>query len=221
MQRVRANGWKRIVFEIIPVIVLALTILFDQLSKSYFHALYLAQGTTTVIDNFFYLTYTVNTGAAWSFLAGVPWAQTFFKVLTSVALIAFIAYYVFAVKKGQSFLKYALVLIIGGTIGNFIDRLSADGVVDFLSFVFGDYHFPVFNLADSFLTVGVVMLIIHYLFIDVNAVFRKSKKEEVVEEKLVDGGGENVESQLDESIQQQNNQEESNKEVGNKEFFDN
>ena len=87
--------------------------------------------------------------------------------------------------------------------------------------MFGDYHFPVFNLADSFLTVGVVMLIIHYLFIDVNAVFRKSKKEEVVEEKLVDGGGENVESQLDESIQQQNNQEESNKEVGNKEFFDN
>ena len=220
MQRVRANGWKRIVFEIIPVIVLALTILFDQLSKSYFHKLYLSQGTTTVIDNFFYLTYTVNTGAAWSFLAGVSWAQTFFKVLTSVALIAFIVYYVFAVKKGQSFLKYALVLIIGGTIGNFIDRLSSDGVVDFLSFVFGNYHFPVFNLADSFLTVGVVMLIIHYLFIDVNAVFRKNKKEDVVEEKIV-GGGECLENQLNEDVQQQNNQEESNKEVGNQEFFDN
>ena len=64
------------------------------------------------------------------------------------------------------------------------------------------------------------MLIIHYLFIDVNAVFRKNKKEDVVEEKIV-GGGECLENQLNEDVQQQNNQEESNKEVGNQEFFDN
>ena len=182
MQRIRANGWKRIVFEIVPVIVLAVLIVLDQLSKIYFHKLWKDNGDTTVINNFFYLTYTVNTGAAWSFLADVSWGQIFFKVLTSISLVAFVIYYLYSIKKGYAWLKYSLVLIIGGTVGNFIDRLAANGVVDFLSFVFWGYHFPVFNLADSFLTVGVIMLIVHYLFLDENAIFKKKQKN------VVDGG---------------------------------
>lgn len=188
MQRVRANGWKRIILEILPVVILAVLVVLDQISKIYFHNLWKENGDTTVINNFFYLTYTVNTGAAWSFLADVSWGQTFFKVLTSISLIAFVFYYIYSAKKGYTWLKYSLVLIIGGTIGNFIDRLAANGVVDFLSFVFWSYHFPVFNLADSFLTVGVIMLIVHYLFLDANAIFKKKNKENVVE------GGEVVEN---------------------------
>ncbi len=206
MQRIRANGWKRIILEIIPVIVLFVLIASDQWSKTYFHNLYLKQGETTVIPDFFYLTYAVNTGAAWSFLAGVSWAQTFFKILTSVSLIAFIIYYIYAIKRGFSWLKYSLVLIIGGTIGNFIDRIAFEGVTDFLSFVFWGNPFPVFNLADSFLTIGVIMLIIHYCFLDENAIFKKSSK--ITDEKdAVDS------EEKENEVTEQKNQEEDTSKV--------
>jgi len=68
--------------------------------------------------------------------------------------------------------------VVGGTLGNFIDRLSFNGVTDFISLVFGDYYFPVFNLADSFLTVGVIMLIVHFLFLDESALFKKNNGKE-------------------------------------------
>ena len=65
-----------------------------------------------------------------------------------------------------------MAFILAGTIGNFIDRLAYNYVVDFISWVFGSYHFPVFNMADVFITVGVIMFVAHYLFIDKDAVFR-------------------------------------------------
>ena len=173
MQGIRADRWKIIILEIIPIILLSVLIVLDQVSKNFYRELYLKSGQTTVIDGFFYLTYTVNTGAAWSFLSDVPWAQTFFKILTSVSLILFVLMYFYAFKRNYKWMKYSLVFVVGGTIGNFIDRLMANGVVDFLSFVFGDYHFPVFNLADTFLVVGVIMLIVHFLFIDESALFKK------------------------------------------------
>ena len=67
----------------------------------------------------------------------------------------------------------SLIFLIGGTLGNFIDRLSINGVIDFIGFTFGEYNFPIFNLADTFLVVGVIMLLIQFLFIDENAVFKR------------------------------------------------
>lgn len=173
MQRIRAYGWKRIVLEIIPLILFLFFVFSDQITKDYFHALWEKQGDTVVIDKFFYLTYTVNTGAAWSFLADVSWGQTFFKILTAIALILFVGFYIYAFKHQQTWLKYSIALIIGGTVGNFIDRLAFSGVTDFIGFIFGDYHFPVFNLADSYLVIGVIMMIVHFLFFDENAIFKK------------------------------------------------
>jgi signal peptidase II len=138
---------------------------------------YETSGKTVVIKDFFELTYTVNTGAAWSFLSGVSWAQTFFKVLTMVSLVLFGVFLFYAFKQNYKFLKYALVLVIAGTIGNFIDRILINGVIDFLSFTFWGWDFPVFNVADSCLTVGVIMIIVHYCFIDKDALFRKKNKE--------------------------------------------
>ena len=181
MQRVRFNGWKRVVFEIIPVVLLIVTIFIDQWSKSYFSELWRQNGDTVIIANFFVLTCTFNTGAAWGFLSDKSWGQVFFKILTVVALFAFAIYYLYAAKKKKTWLKYALIFVIGGTIGNFIDRVLMSGVVDFLSFNFWGYAFPVFNIADSFLTVGVIMLIIYYLFIDENAIFKKNQKAVVVD----------------------------------------
>ena len=150
MQRIRAIGWKRIIIEAIPLVLLGVLILVDQLTKFYFAELIKSQGDILIIPGFFYLTYVVNTGAAWSFLADVSWGQTFFKILTSFALVLFVVFYLYAMKKNYRWLKYALTFVIGGTIGNFIDRLAFNGVTDFLGFIFGSYYFPIFNFADTF-----------------------------------------------------------------------
>lgn len=192
MQRTWADRLKRIILIALPFLVIALSILVDQLAKVYFKDLYLDKGgRTEVIRNFFYFTYTVNTGAAWSFLSDVSWAQTFFKILTSVAIVGFSAFMVYAYKKKFKWLQYSLALILGGTIGNFIDRLLFNGVIDFISFVFGDYYFPVFNIADSCLVIGVIMMSIHFLFLDDTAVFKKKPEDEQVKEESNDVVGEN------------------------------
>lgn len=174
MQGIRTfNGKRTVIFIIIPLIVLAALIALDQITK------YFAERDKvdfTVIDNFFYLSYSVNTGAGFSFLADKEWGQLLFKIITPFALIGFIAFFVFAVKNSYKWLTYTIVLIIAGTIGNFIDRLLNSQVVDFLSFHFGNYIFPTFNVADICLTVGVIMLVIHFLFIDSSAVFGKNVK---------------------------------------------
>ncbi len=179
MQRTRTIGWRRIILEIIPLLVLVLSIIIDQWSKAYFSNLWRENnGDIEVIKDFFYITYTVNTGAAFSFLADKTWAQTFFKFLTCLALIMFSIFYVYAYKRKYTWLKYSLSLVIGGTIGNFIDRLLMNGVTDFLSFIFWGNPFAVFNVADSCLTVGVIMLIVHFLFLDESAIFRKKNAKE-------------------------------------------
>ena len=171
MQRIRTIIGKRlIIFIIVPVILMIALIALDQITK-YFAAR--DNIKTTVIENFFYLSYSTNKGAGFSFLADKEWGQTLFKIITPVALVAFIVFYVFAVKKSFKWLTYSLALIIAGTIGNYIDRLLNGEVVDFLSFRFWDYYFPTFNVADICLTVGVIMLIAHFLFFDENALLRK------------------------------------------------
>ncbi|MBE7083609.1 MAG: signal peptidase II [Clostridiales bacterium] len=179
MQRIRANRFGRIILELLPLFIVIVCTVLDQITKTCFKNLYFEKGgSTQVIKNFFYLTYTVNTGAAWSFLADVSWGQTFFKILTAVSLVLFVLFYIYAFKRNYKWLKYSIAIVVGGTLGNFIDRLSFNGVTDFISLVFGDYYFPVFNLADSFLTVGVIMLIVHFLFLDESALFKKNNGKE-------------------------------------------
>jgi len=182
MQGTRADRWKRIVKIALPLVVLCLCVLFDQLTKVHFKKTLSDGGDVSIIPNFFYFTYTVNTGAAWSFLADVSWGQIFFKILTGVSLILFGFLMFYAYKKDYKWLTYSVALIIGGTIGNFIDRLFFNGVTDFIGFIFGDYHFPIFNLADTFLVVGVIMALIHFLFLDNNKMFKKSDKKSKVDE---------------------------------------
>ena len=175
----QGNGakWKKIVMEIIPVALFALLLVADQLTKLYVKDIFEKEGwiETVVIPKFFEFTYVFNTGAAFSFLANVSWGQLFFKILTPIALVAFIIFYVYTCKKNYVWAKFALALIIAGTIGNYIDRLCYGGVVDFISLIFGSYYFPVFNIADICMTVGVIMLIAHFLFLDEGAIFRKKK----------------------------------------------
>jgi signal peptidase II len=119
-----------------------------------------------IIPGFFYIRVIQNTGAAWSFFNDHPGGLA---ILSLVATIALVVYLVFRYRKMTVLQRITLYLIIAGTVGNLIDRsfsvlapssLYAGGVIDFLSLYFGTYAFPIFNLADSYLTIGVILLII-------------------------------------------------------------
>ena len=109
-----------------------------------------------VIKDFFWLTYLRNFGAAWSILEGQKW---FFILVGLVAMVAMIYYYSKSDDK-QIIFRISLMLLFAGTLGNFMDRALLGYVRDFLSFKIIDYYFPVFNIADISLNVGVGFLIL-------------------------------------------------------------
>ena len=187
MQRVGADRRKRIIFGmIIPCVLLLFLVAADQVTKYAFKALHESKGDTVVIKDFFYFTCVYNSGAAFSFLSDKEWGQTFFKVLTAVALAVFIFFFVLSVKHKKKWCTYSLSFVIGGTIGNYIDRLLRSAVIDFIGFDFGSYSFPVFNFADICLTVGIIMLVVYFLFMEESAPFSKrsrKKRQEKTEEK--------------------------------------
>lgn len=173
MQGIRSYGRRRIIFEVIALSLIAILVLLDQITKYHFASKLNYGQVQPVIDGFFYFTYVLNKGAAWSFLNGVDWAQTLFKVLTIIAIVAFSYFSYVSSKKQYKWLKIALSFAIAGALGNFIDRVLLGAVIDFIGFTFGAYNFPVFNLADSFLVVGVIMIMIHLFFLDNNAIFKR------------------------------------------------
>lgn len=173
MQGTGVDRRKRLILLIVALVVLTVIVVLDQFTKKYFKSYVAQNGDVTIIDGFFYITYVVNTGAAWSFLSNVSWGQILFQILTPIALVIFCLFYVYAFKKNYIWLQVSVVFVVSGTIGNYIDRLIMGGVSDFISLVFGSYKFPIFNIADCFLVIGVIMIFIHYLFIDNNALFRK------------------------------------------------
>lgn len=109
-----------------------------------------------VIENFFYITSHRNRGAAWGILQGQMW---FFYVITIIVIIG-IVYYIQKAAKGKTLLGIALGLMLGGAIGNFYDRVVHQEVVDFIHTFIFSYNFPIFNIADSALVVGVGLLMI-------------------------------------------------------------
>jgi signal peptidase II len=115
-----------------------------------------------IIPSFFYLSYSRNTGAAWSILAGNQWLLAIISLSVGVV---FGYYYLKNYKTFSFFNHLGISLFLSGTWGNFVDRaLFPEGVIDFLSFRFGSYFFPTFNVADSALTIGVIILFAASLF---------------------------------------------------------
>ncbi len=141
------------------IIIIALAIALDQLSKYYIVKTVEYQSMIPVIDNFFYITYSRNKGAAWGILQN---GRFFFLALT--LLVSAVMIYII-IKNSNKVLRTSLAMILGGAAGNFIDRARAGSVVDFLDFYFGSYNFPTFNVADSFVVVGTIILAYYMLFI--------------------------------------------------------
>lgn len=155
-------------------IITILTILLDQLSKYAVSSYINLYERITVIDNFFFLTFVNNKGAAWSMLEG----KTLFLVAFSsvMCLVIFVLYF----KNKKTVFKIPLSLILGGAVGNLIDRiLRPEGVIDFIELHFGNYVYPVFNLADCFIVCGAILFAILYLVNDTFSLkifsFRRTK----------------------------------------------
>lgn len=116
-------------------------------------------GEVRVYTSYFNLVLVGNPGAAFSFLADAGGWQRWFFVLLS--FIVSIVISVILIRKPQAkLINWGLSLLLGGAIGNLIDRLRFGVVIDFLDLHLGDWHWPAFNLADSAITVGVALLII-------------------------------------------------------------
>jgi len=116
-----------------------------------------------VIDGLFSLTYIRNTGAAFGIFAGS--AAVFrlpFLIVFSLVAVGFVVMMLRRLPSDHTGLITALAFILGGAIGNLIDRVAYGEVIDFLDFYLGPYHWPAFNVADSFITIG-VLITVYYL----------------------------------------------------------
>jgi signal peptidase II len=150
----RARWW--------PWLLLAAAIFVaDQWTKQWILDHY-QHGDATVVTSFFNIVRAHNPGAAFSFLAGASGWQRWFFTAIGLGAAVFIVWLLRA-HAGQRLFSFALTLILGGAIGNVVDRLQHGYVVDFLDFHWAGWHFPAFNIADSGITVGAVLLILDEL----------------------------------------------------------
>ena len=139
-------------------------ILLDQVSKLlilHFLPLFSAM---EIIPGFFNLVHVRNTGAAFSILAGASsvWRQGLFVGLT-IVVVGILLFAYGKLRPEDRWTRTAYALIIGGALGNLVDRVRLGEVVDFLDCYVGAYHWPAFNLADSAISVGALMLVISVL----------------------------------------------------------
>ena len=139
-----------------------IVILCDQLSKILIGKLFVF-GEEKVVTSFFNLVLAYNKGAAFSFLSNESGWQRYFFTAIGIAAVGFIIY-LLRRHAGQRLFCWALALIMGGAIGNVIDRIAYGHVIDFLDFHFRSWgHFPAFNVADSAICLGAMMFIIDEL----------------------------------------------------------
>ncbi|BCN37994.1 lipoprotein signal peptidase [Alicycliphilus denitrificans] len=139
----------------------ALLVIADQFTKTLILGYY-RLGDATYVTSFFNIVRAHNTGAAFSFLADAGGWQRWLFTGIAVATAAFILWQLRA-HPGQRLFCFALSSILGGAIGNVVDRLQHGYVVDFLDFHLRGWHFPAFNVADAAITVGAACLILDEL----------------------------------------------------------
>ena len=143
-------------------IIIAIVAL-DQWSKWLIRTNFSLYHSEPIIQDFFHLTYVTNEGMA--FGLELPGGKLILLVLT-IILTILLAVYLWNEKDGHPLNKYGLALILSGAIGNLIDRAYFGKVVDFLDFMIGDFHWYVFNIADSAVTIGMIIYILYSIIED-------------------------------------------------------
>ena len=138
------------------IIVVIISLLLDIGSKFLVNRIFILNESKTIIDNFLNITYVRNTGAAWSILDNNTWIVTVISLLIIIGII----YYVYRNRVSKKILKIGYGLILGGAVGNFIDRIVYGYVIDFIDIDIFGWNYPIFNLADMFIVVGVILVMI-------------------------------------------------------------
>lgn len=138
------------------IVIAFVSVVVDQLVKNILNYFLYVNQSISVIPGFFSITYVQNDGAAWSLFSG---NLLFLIVITIIAIFAL--YFFFVKDKILNPIEVVSYgLLFGGIFGNFIDRILRGYVIDFLEFTFWNYHFPVFNIADICIVIGVLLIII-------------------------------------------------------------
>ena len=168
MGKIMKSIWKYIAIIVAAIVA-------DQITKGIL--LYLITGTVplfgaawdvvpvpylmTQVCNFFNIVFTWNPGASFSMLRGLGEAAPLIIIIGTGFIIGFIAYYLFA--RAPKYEREPLALVVGGAIGNLIDRVRFGAVIDFLDFHIGGWHYPSFNVADMCIVIGVAWLILNFV----------------------------------------------------------
>ena len=143
--------------------IVGIVLVLDQITKYVIQTHVQLHDSITVVPGFFNITHVRNKGAAFGILSTLPefWRSAFFITVTLVAVAAII---VLIIKTHERLLVYAFSLIAGGAIGNVVDRIRYGEVVDFIQWYVKSYYWPSFNVADSAISIGVVLLAFEMLF---------------------------------------------------------
>jgi signal peptidase II len=147
---------ERLTIALVVVAIIAL----DQVTKVLAARMLALHESIPVIESFFHLTHARNTGAAFSLLAETPawFRQPFFLIVTVAAIVA-LGLFLRQIEDPSRFVVIAVAAILGGAVGNLIDRVLYGEVVDFLLFHWRGYYWPAFNVADTCITLGVIGLL--------------------------------------------------------------
>lgn len=146
-------------------IIAGLVVLLDQATKLIILETMPMHSAVAVIPGFFNIVHVQNPGGAFGFLANNSvFLRKIVFLFISGAAVFLILYFYYKTPETHRFLSLAFAMIFGGAIGNMIDRIRYGVVVDFLDFHIRDLHWPAFNVADSAITVGIVIFVYHLLF---------------------------------------------------------
>lgn len=145
----------------LELVTTVVVVVLDQLTKALVRGRFALHDSVDVVPGWLSLTRVHNTGAAFGFLNGVDFP---FKpvVISIVALgaLAGVAWYAASLPAGQRIARLGIALVLGGAVGNLIDRAAAGYVLDFVDAYWNDWHFWAFNVADAAITVGVVLMLL-------------------------------------------------------------
>ncbi|MFH0812656.1 MAG: signal peptidase II [Pseudomonadota bacterium] len=144
---------------LILLIIIPLVLFLDQITKLWIEHHLTHVQSIQVVQNFFHITCIRNTGGAFGIFSGIeiPYFQKFFIVVTLITIVLIGVLY-WKLQTNQYGPASAIALIIGGAIGNLIDRIRLGGVIDFIDLHVYSYHWPAFNVADSAITIGSFLL---------------------------------------------------------------
>lgn len=139
------------------IILTLIFLLVDIVSKLLISRYILLEKSIKIINNFLYITYVRNTGAAWSMFS----SRSVLVLIVSFFIIVGIVLYVNKNRPKDKIERLAYSMILGGALGNFVNRIVYGYVIDFIDVKIFKYDYPIFNLADSFIVIGVILLVVY------------------------------------------------------------